>query len=219
MTVPYEYLPGHAARFPSGGATQFFGQLGNKWRLKWFYHAERTAMTRQAVPSSDHSVSLSNELVEQHLDAVFAYAYRLTARVDRAEDLTQHTFLAAFQHRDQLRDVERLRPWLMSIARNAFYNQQRERVPTPASQLEGEVLEVGRLDERDWLGDEELVQSALMQLSAEHRLIVLMYYFEDLSYREIASELSLPVGTVMSRLSRAKQQLRRYLATPEVARS
>ncbi len=175
-------------------------------------------MTRQAVPD-DAAVPISNELVEQHLDAVFAYAFRLTGRSDWAEDLAQQAFLSACLHQQQLRDPNRVRQWLMSIARNAYFNERRQRKPVPASQLDVELVEISQRDERDWFGDEEQVQQALQQLSEEHRLVVLMFYFEDLSYREIADELSLPVGTVMSRLSRAKQHLRRWLATPETLRS
>lgn len=175
-------------------------------------------MTRQAVPN-DQGVPFSNELIEQHLDAVFAYAFRLTSRSDWAEDLAQQAFLSAFQNQNQLRDPSKIRQWLMSIARNAYFNERRQRLPVPASQLEVELLEIGQPDERGWFGDEEQVQKALQQLSDEHRVVVLMFYFEDLSYREIAEELSVPVGTIMSRLSRAKQHLRRWLATPEMLRS
>lgn len=100
-------------------------------------------MTRQAVPN-DQLVPFSNELVEQHLDAVFAYAFRLTCRSDWAEDLAQQAFLSACQHQQQLRNPDRVRQWLMSIVRNAYFNERRERRPVPASQLDVELLEVSQ---------------------------------------------------------------------------
>jgi RNA polymerase sigma-70 factor (ECF subfamily) len=59
------------------------------------------------------------------------------------------------------------------------------------------------------------LQQALAALSEPHRVVVLMYYFEDCSYREIAEQLDLPIGTVMSRLARAKRHLRDWLTCPQ----
>jgi RNA polymerase sigma-70 factor (ECF subfamily) len=65
--------------------------------------------------------------------------------------------------------------------------------------------------------DRELLQMAIQELPPEFRLIVLMYYFEQRSYREIAAELEIPMGTVMSRLSRAKSHLRRRIRSAHVS--
>jgi RNA polymerase sigma-70 factor (ECF subfamily) len=153
--------------------------------------------------------------VDQHLDQLFAYAYRLTGSLDLAEDLTQQTFLVAQQRIHQLRDPDRLAAWLMRILRNAFLKYRRGMKPLAARPLELDEEQLVCEHRSQAVYDEELLHAALQRLPEEFRIVVLMFYFEALSYREIAEELALPVGTVMSRLSRAKGHLRRMLMTPE----
>jgi RNA polymerase sigma-70 factor (ECF subfamily) len=153
--------------------------------------------------------------IEDHVDRLFAYAYRLAGSVEAAEDLTQQTFLIAHQRQGQLREPEKLGSWLLKILRNAFLKSRRRPTPLVASQVEFDVAEIASGEARDVEIDEEQLQAALARLPEEFRVVVLMFYFEELSYREIAEELTLPVGTVMSRLSRAKGHLRHILLTPE----
>ncbi len=153
--------------------------------------------------------------IDQHIEPLFAYAYRLTGSFDLAEELTQQTFLVAHQHVHQLRDPANLRAWLMRILRNTFLKNRRRPQPIPASQVDLAVDQVACDDEREVAYDEEMLRAALSRLPDEFRVVVLMFYFEELSYREMALELDVPVGTVMSRLSRAKGHLRRMLLTPE----
>jgi RNA polymerase sigma-70 factor, ECF subfamily len=153
--------------------------------------------------------------IDQYLDRLFAYAYRLTGSYDLAEDLTQQTFLVAHQRGQQLRDPDKLGAWLMKILRNSFLKSRRRADPVAASQLAFAVDSVASEEVREAVYDEELLRTALTRLPDEFRVVVLMFYFEELSYRQIAQELDLPVGTVMSRLSRAKGHLRRMLVTPE----
>jgi RNA polymerase sigma-70 factor (ECF subfamily) len=153
--------------------------------------------------------------VDEHLDRLFAYAYRLTGSPDLAEDLTQQTCLLAQQQIHQLRDPDKLGAWLLRIMRNAFLKQRRRPLPVPASQLGLAVDEIASAVRRETGYDQERLQVAVERLPEEFRVVVLMFYFEDLSYREIAEELDLPAGTVMSRLSRAKGHLRRMLLARE----
>ncbi|MCA9152669.1 MAG: sigma-70 family RNA polymerase sigma factor, partial [Planctomycetales bacterium] len=154
-------------------------------------------------------------LAAEHFDRLYAYAFRLTGAADAADDLTQQTFLVAQQRLDQLQHRERAGGWLMRILRNLFLKNCRRRMPLAASQLELEVDEIGDTATVESAYDEERIQLTLRQLPDDYRAVVLMFYFEDLSYREIADELNLSLGTVMSRLSRAKAQLRRLLGTLE----
>jgi RNA polymerase sigma-70 factor, ECF subfamily len=156
------------------------------------------------------------QLVAEHQHAVYGYALRLTAAPADAEDLSQEAFLVAHQRLDQLRRPEAARSWLLAIVRNCYLETLRRARPVPASGISldldavpeeslllempnGERIEPARLDE------------AISQLSPEYRLVLAMFYFEDRQYREIAEELRLPIGTVMSRLARAKQRLRAKL--------
>jgi RNA polymerase sigma-70 factor (ECF subfamily) len=171
-----------------------------------------------AKPGSNHSreqtaVSLEMKcLVDENLPVLFAYAYRLTGSVNDAEDLTQQTFLIAQQKIGQLRESAKAQRWLLRVLRNCFLKGCRKRQPVAASALDINVNQISAHapDAADW--DPEQLQKALDDLPDEFRTVVLMFYFEQLSYKEIAAHLELPMGTVMSRLSRAKNHLRHSLA-------
>jgi RNA polymerase sigma-70 factor, ECF subfamily len=156
-------------------------------------------------------------LVSDHHQAVYAYAFRLSGSAAEAEDLTQHVFLVAQQKLGQLRKVGSAKSWLFTILRNAFLKQQQRPRPVPAANL-GLNLDTIPADappEEDI--DREALQRALGQLPPGFRVVLVMYYFEGLAYREIAEKLDLPIGTVMSRLARAKGRLRSRLFGPAVA--
>ncbi|MFT5526188.1 MAG: hypothetical protein ACI9HK_004161, partial [Pirellulaceae bacterium] len=98
--------------------------------------------------------------------------------------------------------------------RNLFLKNCRKSRPTPVAVLELNVDEIPEKQERDEV-DGESLQLALNQLSEEYRTILALFYFEEASYKEIAESLDIPIGTVMSRLSRAKGQLRGLLLDRE----
>ena len=151
------------------------------------------------------------ELVDQHYRAVFGYAYRLSGSVIESEDLTQQTFMLAQSHLTQLREPRAARGWLYTIARNEFL---RRRPMSTSIALDDAPELVSPEVESEWLDGEltsERLQAALNELPVEFRVPVVLFYFENLSYRDIAEQLDQPIGTIMSRLSRAKSQLRRKL--------
>jgi RNA polymerase sigma-70 factor, ECF subfamily len=155
------------------------------------------------------------QLVAEHHQAVYRYAYRLTGSVPDAEDLSQQIFLAAQQNLAQLRTAERARSWLLAMVRNGFLKTVRKRQPASAGSLELNIDNIPAQIPDDDQIDRERLQAALAELPPAFRVVVLMFYFEDRSYREIAEELQLPIGTVMSRLARAKAYLRANLFEPE----
>lgn len=156
--------------------------------------------------------------VQLHHASLYRYAYRLTGSQADAEDLTQQTFLVALEQGGSVRDEERVQSWLFTVLRHRFWKQRRRQRPI-----------VGR-EEFDWSElpdpatdptpdafahlpwDQAVLQSALHELPESFRLVLLMFYFEELSYRQIADQLQIPVGTVMSRLARGKEHLRSRLA-------
>ena len=154
----------------------------------------------------------AEQLVADHHQVVYGYAFRLTGNQADAEDVTQQTFLTAHRCLDQLRQPERPVPWLLSIARSCWLKSVRRQRPTSAGAVELNVNEVPGPFPADDEVDREQLQLALDQLSDEFRLPLVMFYFEELSYKEIAAQLNIADGTVMSRLSRAKSQLRKLLA-------
>jgi RNA polymerase sigma-70 factor (ECF subfamily) len=158
------------------------------------------------------------QLVLAHYEAVYRYAFRLTGLVADAEDVTQQTFLIAQRKLHQLRDADKADRWLFAILRSCYLKSRRKQRPVPAANLELNVDElpeesVRQLEQSNV--DQERLQRALGELSDEHKLILLMFYFEDLSYKEISAQLNVKIGTVMSRLSRAKGWLRKCLLSFE----
>ncbi|MGE0607072.1 MAG: RNA polymerase sigma factor [Pirellulales bacterium] len=155
-------------------------------------------------------------LVAEHHMVVYRYAYRLSGSAADAEDLTQQTFLLAQSHLAQLRDLGSARAWLCSILRNAYHKACRQRRPQSAADLDLPVEEIpAEACQEEWF-DAERLQRSLGELPEEQKSVLLMYYFEERSYREIAAELQVPLGTVMSRLSRAKSHLKDRLLETEL---
>lgn len=170
----------------------------------------------QSVPLAGNGHTDQAQLVDEHLTAVYRYAFRLTGQVAEAEDLTQQTFLVAQERIDQLRDPDKARGWLLTVLRRCFLKNCRRHKESLAGDMELELEHLPDEHDEDDGFDREALQAALDELPPEFRLIVLMFYFEQLSYKEIAAAQELPIGTVMSRLSRAKTLLRRRLFAESV---
>jgi RNA polymerase sigma-70 factor (ECF subfamily) len=159
-------------------------------------------MADRAVP-----VALA-QLVADHHQALYRYAYRLSGSQADAEDLTQQVYLVAHEKLGQLRDAESVRGWLFTILRNCYLKASRKRLALPLADCDVSQLPD---DAPARPLDTDHLQEAINQLSDEFKVVVLMFYFERRSYREIAGLLDVPPGTVMSRLARAKGHLRRLL--------
>lgn len=157
------------------------------------------------------------QLVTEHHQAVYRYAYRLTGSVQDAEDLTQQVFLAAQGKLGQLRNIDNARAWLFAILRNCFLKDRQRRRPVLAADLPLNIELVQPSPTKVGMEHERL-QEALNQLPETSRLVLVMFYFEECSYREIANQLDVPIGTVMSRLARARDYLRAILFEPERGR-
>ena len=168
------------------------------------------------MTESDSSVEIG-QLVSEHHAAVYRYAFRLTGTVCDAEDLTQQTFLAALRSLSQLRQAEHARAWLFTILRHAYAKLKGKRLPLSATPYDIDLENVPEELPEEPLVDQQRLQEAINELPDEFKLVVLLFYFEECSYREIADRLSVPPGTVMSRLARAKARLRAKLFEPDDA--
>ncbi|MCZ2341511.1 MAG: sigma-70 family RNA polymerase sigma factor [Bacteroidales bacterium] len=151
------------------------------------------------------------QLIEAHYDALYRYAYRLSGSNGDADDLTQETFGKALTRMDQLREPEHAKAWLFRILRNAYLHRHRDRLRHPTVSLDsvGDLAEES--SEPGLALDPVLLQNALNELEEGFRTPLILFYFEDFSYRDIAEQMDLPIGTVMSRLARAKSHLRQRL--------
>jgi RNA polymerase sigma-70 factor (ECF subfamily) len=149
-------------------------------------------------------------LVVDHHEALYRYAFRLAGSAVDAEDLTQQVFLIAQQKSDQVRDAQCARGWLFAVLRNCFLKSRRARVPLAAASVD---LDIDSIPEapREREIDGERLQAAIDALDDDFKIVILLFYFEHRTYREMAELLEIPPGTVMSRLARAKARLRHWL--------
>lgn len=154
-------------------------------------------------------------LIDEHSGAVFRYAYRLVGTQSDAEDLTQQAFLIAHQKLGQLKTATSARGWLFTIVRNCYLKGLRKKNPTCASAIELNVEEIPQRTKDLPPIDSSTLQQSINSLPEEFKIVVVLYYFEKLSYKEIAEKLELKIGTVMSRLSRAKGRMRQLLLHEE----
>jgi RNA polymerase sigma factor (sigma-70 family) len=148
-------------------------------------------------------------IFDRHFDAVYRYLARRTDRA-RAEDLAASTFTVAFERRERFRpEAASARPWLLGIATNLLRNEWR----AERRGLDLVARLSGGLGAREGEGAEATNELAalLAQLDADQRDVLLLHAWEELSYEEIASALGIPIGTVRSRLSRARARLREGL--------
>jgi RNA polymerase sigma-70 factor (ECF subfamily) len=151
-----------------------------------------------------------------HLDALYRVALRLTGDTSQAEDLVQDTMLKAYRSWRQYRPGTNAKGWLLTILRNTFINDYRRRKHEPVA-MDLEAVEPHALDrsiqETDPEGTffsqivDDKVMEAIDALPAEFREVLVLSDVEGMRYAEIAETLQIPVGTVKSRLFRARHQL------------
>jgi len=152
-----------------------------------------------------------------HLDAAFNLARWLTSNEHDAADVTQDAFVRAFKFFGSFRGVNP-RPWLLTIVRNTFYTWRRERSATQSESLDEhhEDIHDGGLNPSAALlqsASIARVRAAIEQLPIEWREVLVLRELEGLSYKEIADVADIPIGTVMSRLARARKQLQQHLGS------
>jgi RNA polymerase sigma-70 factor, ECF subfamily len=166
----------------------------------------------------------------EYLDALYGTAVRLARTPDAAQDLVQDTYLKAFRARDRFVEGTNLKAWLYTILHNTWRNRVRD---WARSQIEVDSEAVAQAADQAWdmvsaapdtpeallvnaaLSDE--LRLALEQLPEAFREALWLRDVEELTYQEIAAALAIPVGTVMSRLSRARRQLHAALLAARAA--
>jgi len=160
------------------------------------------------------------ELVKLYYRDLYRFGFSLTGNEADASDLTQETFYVWARKGHQLRNPENVKTWLFTTLHREFLKTCRRRKRFPHETINETVQDlphvpvacVERLDAQTLL-------SILGELADDYRSVLVLYYVEDLSYKEIAEVLVVPLGTVQSRIARAKAQLLRRLTeiqfTPE----
>ena len=159
---------------------------------------------------------MNRELIIEQIPGLRRYARSLTGDAWAADDLVQDTLERACEHWHLWRTGSDLRAWLFTLMHNLFANQARGR-----SRRDGSAVHIDADDAAEELhgpgsaNDLMLdLQQCLLRLPPEQRAVLLLVSVEDLSYEEVAQVLAIPIGTVMSRLSRARSRLRELLDAP-----
>ena len=163
----------------------------------------------------DDELTAFNQTVLPHLDAAYNLARWLTRNDQDAQDIVQEASLRAFKYWKGFSGRD-CRPWLLAIVRNTYYSWVRQRSVQP------ELTETGEIDDIDdsvpnpenlllQNASRDMLKAALDDLPAEFREAIVLREMEGMSYKEIADIASVPIGTVMSRLARARKRLQIYL--------
>lgn len=157
------------------------------------------------------------EAVLPHMDAAYKLAHWLTKNEEDAQDVVQEAFLRALKFFGSFHGPNS-RPWLLTIVRNTCYTWLKRNRPAEAELDEAIHLEATDTSDPERIlvlnSAKRAVREALETLPLEFREVLIMRELEELSYREIAAMAAIPVGTVMSRLARARQKLQAVMSTP-----
>jgi len=171
----------------------------------------------------ERAKALVGELARRHVERVASFIYGLTGDPTGSLDLAQEAFVRVFKHRENYKEIARFSTWLYTIARNLALNEIRNRRHRPSL-----VQGAGDSDEGDALGrlagteetpaDEvergdlrAIVRREINELPEHYRVVVILCDLEERPYAEAAEILEVPVGTIRSRLSRAREQLEQRL--------
>ena len=191
-------------------------------RMGWL---KRTRATRATGDAAEFE-----QLLREHVPALYRSAYRWTGGVDRAEDLVQQLLVRLYPRLAELRELDRLRPWALRVMYRIFVDGVRRERASPV-QFGGETATDGETTAEDeaWLdpgpGPAELVEQELTQeclvrawerLGEDHRVVLSMHDIEDYSLPELAQIMDVPLGTLKSRLHRARARLRELLAAERI---
>lgn len=158
-------------------------------------------------------------LALEHLDMLYRIARRLTRDSTRAEDLVQETYLRAFRAQGDF-DLHEygMRPWLVRILHNLHYSRSEREKRQPLAVDDAHLEDAARGSSSSsgepafpfssaFEGMDEQLVRAMEELPEEYQTVMLLWAVDDLSYKEIAHAVGVPIGTVMSRLHRARQKL------------
>ncbi|MEJ2087480.1 MAG: RNA polymerase sigma factor [Gammaproteobacteria bacterium] len=155
--------------------------------------------------------------IEPHFDRLFRLAYRLTGSRSDAEDLLQDVMIQLYEQRDALAAVTDLSPWLSRVLYTRFVDNHRARQRRPLTLVGDDEDALGVTDTTDPAAmasageNAARLERALARLSDDHRVLVLMHDAEGYTLAEIADITDTPVGTLKSRLSRARARIRELL--------
>ena len=187
-------------------------------------------LKRRRVSRATGDAAEFERLMREHVPALYRSAYRWTGAVDRAEDLVQQLLVRLYPRLAELRELDRLRPWALRVMYRIFVDGVRRERASPV-QFGAETAADGEATSEDeaWLDpgpepaelvERELTQERLVRawerLGEDHRVVLSMHDIEDYSLPELAQIMDIPLGTLKSRLHRARARLRELLAAERI---
>ncbi|MBC8046094.1 MAG: sigma-70 family RNA polymerase sigma factor [Fimbriimonadaceae bacterium] len=179
-------------------------------------------------PQKAKKDTIFNKEFLPHADALYNFAYHLVYDEEDANDLVQETFLKAYRFIDSYQAGTNAKAWLFKILKNAFINDYRKKVKQPVKVDYEKLFDYQETDDESYveyvdlrqevfqglIGDE--ITKAINELPVDFKTVILLCDVEEFSYEEIAKIVDIPIGTVRSRLHRArnilKEKLRNYAA-------
>ena len=178
---------------------------------------------REIQYSSEEKERVFEEEFLPHIHSIFNFAFRITINEDDAKDLVQETFLKAFRFINSFTMGTNAKAWLFRILKNSFINEFRKQSKEPpkvdyqevetyynTDEVEGDIYHDLRVEAvQNMIGDE--VSNALNMLDVDFRTVIILCDMEGFTYEEMAVILDIPIGTVRSRLHRARNLLKEKL--------
>jgi RNA polymerase sigma-70 factor (ECF subfamily) len=226
----------HPCKIALFGAIIDIVTLGDAWssevsKTSNFQHGEKESMKR--VQSEDSILidrfqggdqQAFDALVQKHQARAYQYAFRLTRNPDDAADVVADAFVRVYKALQTFKGDSAFTTWLYRIETNCFLDMRKKRSSRPSTSLDS-MLNLGDGEVEFQVEDEAAsahdlaershrmtaVEEAVQRLPEYQRAMIIMYHAESMSYEEIAESLGLPIGTVKSRLNRARLSLRHLL--------
>lgn len=191
------------------------------WRSRSSARADPEASGQAREPAGTSFESL----LRPHVDTLYRIAYRFTGAREDAEDLVQDLLVKLYPRRAELKDIARLRPWLVRVMYRQFIDDTRKRARVRMTPLRAVEPDSGAVDSLDTLVSDEpgpedaaaraigaaRLGQALRLLGADHRAVIALHDMEGHTLEELSASLEVPVGTLKSRLHRARRRLREIL--------
>ncbi|MDQ2985755.1 MAG: sigma-70 family RNA polymerase sigma factor [Armatimonadota bacterium] len=162
-----------------------------------------------------------DQLVLKYQARAYQFAYRLTGNPDDASDLVAEAFVRVYTALPRFRKDSQFTTWLFRIVTNCFLDQKKKQSRRPTTQLDDAridpdahstiVDQESPIESSERAEREQVMQSAIEELPESQRAMIVMFHVENLSYEDIAGAMDMPIGTVKSRLNRARLALREIL--------
>jgi RNA polymerase sigma-70 factor (ECF subfamily) len=157
------------------------------------------------------------QLMERYEKKLFRYGRKFLSNQDNIEDVVQEVFIKTYQNIKSFDLTQKFSPWIYRIAHNTYINTLKKHSRNPLYFFDFDTLvahpvyDDPQVKEKEQIELQKIIENSLDTLSPGYREIIILYYLENLSYKEIADILHIPIGTVGIRLMRAKESLKKSL--------